>query len=46
MRNAFFYNEIKKYGWENFDHQIIEDNIYSIEKANEREIYWINYYHT
>ena len=45
-RNAFFYNEIKKYGWENFDHQIIEDNITSLEKANEREIYWIGYYHT
>lgn len=45
-RNAFFYNEIKKYGWENFDHQIIEDNITSLEKANERESYWISYYHT
>ena len=35
---------IAKYGWENFSHELIEDNIESQEKANEREIYWINIY--
>lgn len=36
---------IKKYGWENFSHEIIEDNI-PVEKLDEREAYWISYYHT
>ena len=31
---------IKKYGWENFSVEILEDNI-SREKLNEREIFWI-----
>ena len=37
---------IKKYGWENFEHSILEDNIESLEKANEKEKYWVSYYHT
>lgn len=41
-----FYNAIQKYGWENFDHEILETDINSLEKANERERYWIAYYHT
>lgn len=41
-----FYNAIQKYGWNNFKHEIVEDNIESLEKANEREIYWISFYHT
>ena len=41
-----FYRAIKKYGWDNFTHEIIEDNIETLAQANEREHYWINYYHT
>lgn len=41
-----FYNAIKKYGWDNFTHEILETDIHSLEKANEREQYWIAYYHT
>lgn len=39
-----FAKAIEKYGWDNFDHEIIEDNILTQEKANEREQYWIEYY--
>ena len=39
---VLFYSAIKKYGWENFSHEILEDGISSIEEANEREIYWIS----
>lgn len=45
-RQPAFHNAIKKYGWSNFDHEILEDDIKSIEEANEREKYWIAYYHT
>lgn len=40
-----FYRAIQKYGWDNFSHEIIEDNI-PIEQLDEREAYWIKYYHT
>lgn len=39
-----FKNAIQKYGWDNFEHEIIEDNLESLELANEREIYWISFY--
>ena len=39
-----FRNAINKYGWENFKHEIIEDNISSLEEANARERYWISFY--
>jgi group I intron endonuclease len=35
-------NSIKKYGWENHIHEVIEEC--SIEQLDEREIYWGNYY--
>lgn len=38
-----FYNAIKKYGWDNFQHEILEDYV-SIENVNEREKYWISLY--
>lgn len=41
---AVFAKAIEKYGWENFEHEIIEDGIMSEEEANKREIYWIKYY--
>lgn len=42
---CMFYNAIKKYGWDNFTHEIIENNI-PLDKLDEREAYWIQYYHT
>ena len=44
--NLYFWNAINKYGWENFDHVILEDNILTRELANEREMYYINLYRT
>ncbi len=41
-----FWRAIKKYGWNNFKHEIIEDNIKTLKEANKRETYWIQYYHT
>lgn len=41
-----FGSAIKKYGWENFDHHLLEDNITSQNIANEREIYWIRYFNS
>ena len=40
----YFYRAIKKYGWNNFDHIILEENIPK-EKINEREVFWAGYYH-
>ena len=39
----YFYRAIKKYGWDNFEHIILETDL-TIENVNEREIYWGNYY--
>lgn len=41
-----FLNAINEFGWENFSHEILEDNIDSQELADLREQYWISYYHT
>ncbi len=38
-----FYNDIELYGWENFEHIILEENIPE-DKVDEREQYWIAYY--
>lgn len=48
-RNAhhrIFAAAIEKYGWDNFEHVILDENIESLELANERERYWIAYFHT
>ena len=39
-----FWKAIQKYGWDNFEHDIIENNIKSLKEVNEREKYWIKYY--
>lgn len=41
-----FYEAIQEYGWDNFEHTIIEEGLYTLEYAYEREDYWINYYDT
>ena len=40
---SYFYKAIKKYGWNNFEHKIIEI-VDTQEKADEREKYWIAFY--
>lgn len=43
--NTHFWNAIKKYGWDNFKHEIIESNL-SFEKAKEMERYYIALYNS
>ena len=45
-RNPVFYKAIQKYGWENFKHEILVDNILTLEEANKLEIKFIAQYHT
>ena len=45
-RNPAFYNAIQKYGWDNFEHEILVDNIPTLEEANKLEIEFIAKYHT
>jgi group I intron endonuclease len=40
-----FWSAIQKYSWDNFDHEILEEGL-TLQQANEREKYWIKYYHT
>lgn len=42
---TIFWKAILKYGWNNFEHIILETNL-TLKEANEREQYWIAYYHT
>lgn len=39
-----FGKAIQKYGWDNFTHEIIETDIQTLDKAKEREKYWIARY--
>ena len=41
-----FYNAIQKYGWENFEHIILEENIDNSNIANEKEKYYISLYNS
>lgn len=41
-----FGQAIEKYGWDNFSHEIIEDNILSQEDANQKECYYIDLFNT
>ena len=40
----YFYKAIQKYGWDNFEHIILEENI-TVNKVDERESFWAGYYH-
>lgn len=40
----YFYRAIQKYGWDNFDHIILEEHL-TAEQANQQEIFWAGYYH-
>lgn len=44
--NTRFAKAILKYGWDGFNHDVIEQNIKSQEEANNREIYWISFYNS
>ena len=41
-----FAKAIIDFGWSTFKHEILETDIPTIEIANEREIYWIEYYNS
>ena len=41
-----FYRAIQKYGWDNFEHILLEDNIKTQEDANLKEQYYIKRYNT
>lgn len=43
--NTYFHNALQKYGFDNFSFEII-DTADSIESLNEKEIYWIDFYHS
>lgn len=44
-QQVYFYRAIVKYGWNNFDHLILEQDI-AEEDVNLREIFWAGYYHS
>ncbi len=43
-KNYHFYNAIKKYGFDDFIFEIVEDDIQNADELNKREKYWIKYY--
>lgn len=42
-RQSYFYSAIQKYGWNNFEHIILKDNL-TLDEANYWESYYIKYY--
>lgn len=43
--SSYFYSAIQKYGWDNFEHIILEEGL-NQEQANNKEIYYIKLYHS
>lgn len=41
---TYFYNAIQKYGWDNFEHLILEQGDWTPEVIAEKENYYIKYY--
>lgn len=46
QRDAAFGRAVQTFGWENFEHEILEQNLDSKELADERERFWIFYFNT
>ena len=44
-RTGYFKNAISKYGWDNFEHEILEDGL-TLDEANEKEKYYIQFYNS
>ena len=42
-KKSYFYKSIRKYGWDNFKWEII-DNALSERDLNDKEVHWISYY--
>ena len=42
---SYFYKAIQKYGWDNFEHIILEQNL-TLNEANEKEEYYIKLYNS
>lgn len=45
ISSPHFYSAIQEYGWENFEHFVLEDNLTSKE-ADKKEKYWINVFNS
>ena len=43
-QQSYFYRAIQKYGWDNFEHIILETDIDET-RVDERECFWAGYYH-
>ena len=44
IESTYFYNAIQKYGWDNFEHIILEEGLFTLEELNNKEKYWISFY--